>query len=187
MSLLKHPVIRVFAAATLLAVFAVASPTLAASGDLVRSHLAAHPQAPEMLAQAATAPSAAPEESASTAAKANAKVDAKVEARITAMRKELQITEAQEPQWNALTKVMRDNAHAIADIREEGTEQTKSMNAIDQIKSYSDITDAQAAGIHKFLPAFQALYDTMSDSQKQIADTMFRSRALAAAKKHAKK
>jgi len=43
------------------------------------------------------------------------------------------------------------------------------MTAIEHIKSYAAITDAQAAGIHKFLPAFQALYDTMSDAQKKTA------------------
>jgi protein CpxP len=111
-------------------------------------------------------------------------VDAKVEARIKALHAKLHITPAQETQWNALAQVMRENAHAIAELREERAEQAKSMNAIEHLKAYAAITDAQAAGIHKFLPAFQALYDTMSDSQKKIADALFRSRALAAAKKH---
>ena len=111
-------------------------------------------------------------------------MDAKVVARIKALHAKLHITPAQETQWNALAQVMRENAHAIADLREERAEQAKSMNAVEQLKAYAAITDAQAAGIHKFLPAFQALYDTMSDSQKKIADALFRSRALAAAKKH---
>ena len=111
-------------------------------------------------------------------------MDAKVEARIKALHAKLHITPAQETQWNALAQVMRENAHAIADLREERAEQAKSMNAVEQLKAYAAITDAQAAGIHKFLPAFQALYDTMSDAQKKTADALFRSRALAAAKKH---
>ena len=110
-------------------------------------------------------------------------MDAKVEARIKTMRSKLHITSAQETQWNAVAQVMRDNAHAMADLREEATEQAKSMSAIDHLKSYAAITDAQAAGIHKFLPAFQALYDTMSDTQKKNADALFRSRSLAGAKK----
>ncbi len=40
----------------------------------------------------------------------------------------------------------------------------------------------------KFVPAFESLYDSMSDSQKQTADAMFRSKVRSAsAKKMAKK
>jgi hypothetical protein len=186
MSLFTHPAARVVAAATLLGAFVLAGSLPAAAGNFTQ----ATKQAParEILAQAASSqatPAApAPEESASTAAKANAAVDAHVEARIKAMRKKLRITSAQESQWNAVAQVMRDNAHAIADLREEGTEQSKSMTAIDQLKSFAAITDAQATGIRKFIPAFQALYDTMSDAQKKTADALFRSRARAAAKRH---
>lgn len=110
-------------------------------------------------------------------------MNAKVEAHIKAMHSKLHITTAQQTQWDAVAQVMRDNAQAMAGLREEATEQAKSMSAVDHIKSYAAITDAQAAGIHKFLPAFQALYDTMSDAQKKTADALFRSRSLAGAKK----
>jgi hypothetical protein len=185
MSLLTHPAVRVVAAATLLGTFALVSPLAAASGDLAQASTTKPAQ--ELLAQAASSqatPAPAPEESASAEAKAKAAVDARVEKRIKAMRQKLHITPAQETQWNAVAQVMRDNAHAIADLREEGAEQTKSMNANDQLKSFAAITDAQAAGIHKFIPAFQALYDTMSDAQKKTADVLFRSRARAASKRH---
>ncbi len=187
MFLFTHPAVRVVATATLLGAFVLARPLPAASADLVQAVTAKPTSAQEILAQAApseAAPPAAPEESPSTAAKEKAAVDAKVEARIKALHAKLHITPAQETQWNALAQVMRENAHAIADLREERAEQAKSMNAVEQLKAYAAITDAQAAGIHKFLPAFQALYDTMSDSQKKTADALFRSRALAAAKKH---
>ncbi len=188
MFLFTHSAIRVVAAATLLGAFVLASPLpAAASGDLGQAATAKPPSAQEILVRAAPSqatPVPAPEESPRTAAKANAAVDAKVDARIKAMHSKLRITPAQDTQWKAVAQVMRDNAHAIADLREEGVEQAKSMSAMDQLKSYAAITDAQAAGIHKFLPAFQALYDTMSDAQKKTADALFRSRARAAAKKH---
>lgn len=187
MFLLTHPAVRVVAVATLLGTFVLTSSLPATSGNLSQASAAEPPAAREILAQEASSqatPAPAPEESASTAAKANATVDAHVEARIKAMRKKLRITSAQKTQWNAVAQVMRDNAHALADLREEGAEQTKSMTAIDQLNSYAAITDAQAAGIHKFIPAFQALYDTMSDAQKKTADALFRSRARAAARRH---
>src|SRR5271169_572658 len=180
MSLFTDSAVRVFAAATLLGAFTLASPLPASSGNLAAT--VQPPATRETLAQAAPS-GTAPEESSSAAAKANAAVDNKVEAHINAMRRQLHIKTAQETQWNAVAQVMRDNAHAIADLREEGTEQAKSMTAIDHIKAYAAITDAQAAGIHKFLPAFQTLYDTMSDAQKKTADALFRSHSLAGAKK----
>ncbi len=186
MFLFTHSAVRAVGAATLLGAFVIASPSRAVSGDLAQAVAVQSSSAREVLAQAAPSevtPAPAPEESAATAAKANAAVDAKVEARIKAMRSRLHITSAQETQWNALAQVMRDNAHGMADLREEATEQAKSMTAVDHIKSYAAITDAQAAGIHKFLPAFQALYDTMSDAQKKTADALFRNHSLAGAKK----
>ena len=188
MFLFKHSAVRVVAAATLLGAFVLASPMpAAASGDLAQAATAKTHSAKEILAQADSSqatPTPAPEESPHAAAKANAAVDAKVNARIKAMHRKLHITAAQDTQWKAVAQVMRDNAHAIADLREERVEQAKSMSAMDQLKSYAAITDAQAAGIHKFIPAFQTLYDSMSDAQKKTADTLFRSRARAAAKRH---
>lgn len=188
MFLTTHSAVRVIAAATLLgAAFILTNPLPAASGDLFPAPTAKSYSAREILAQAAPSeatPASAPEESPAKAAKANAAVDAKVETHIKAMHSKLHVTSAQKTQWDAVAQVMRDNAHALADLREEGTEQAESMTAIDHIKAYAAITDAQAAGIHKFLPAFQALYDTMSEAQKKTADTLFRSRARAAAKKH---
>lgn len=184
MLLLTHSAVRVVAAATLIGAFALARPLPAASGGLAQAATAKPHAAQEVLAQSQAAAATAPEESSSSAAKADAAVDANVEARIKAMHRKLHITPAQDAQWKAVAQVMRDNAHAIADLREAAAEQSKSMTAMDQLKSYAAITDAQAAGIHKFLPAFQALNDTMSDSQKKTADTLFRTRAQAAAKSH---
>ena len=48
------------------------------------------------------------------------------------------------------------------------------MNAVDDLKSYGEITDAHADGIKKFTPVFATLYDSMSDAQKKQADTLFR-------------
>ncbi|HVB81157.1 MAG TPA: Spy/CpxP family protein refolding chaperone [Candidatus Binataceae bacterium] len=186
MFLITNSAVRAVAAATLLGAFVLPSPARAVSGDLAQAVAVQSSSAREVLAQAAPSEATAapaPEESAATEAKANAAVDTKVEAHIKALRGKLHITSAQETQWNALAQVMRDNAHAMANLREEATEQAKSMSAVDHLKAYAAITDAQAAGVHKFLPAFEALYDTMSDAQKKTADALFRSHSLASAKK----
>jgi len=54
------------------------------------------------------------------------------------------------------------------------TENAKTMTAVDDLKSYSEITDAHADGIKKFTPVFATLYDSMSDAQKKQADALFR-------------
>ena len=51
------------------------------------------------------------------------------------------------------------------------------MTAIDDLKSYSEIADAHADGLKKFIPAFEPLYAGMSDAQKKSADTLFRQHA----------
>jgi len=109
------------------------------------------------------------------AAKASAqnRVD-RVEARITDMHAKLKITQAQEDQWAKVAQVLRDNEKAIEPLIKARKENSKTMNAVDDLKSYGEITDAHADGIKKFTPVFATLYDSMSDAQKKTADTLFR-------------
>jgi protein CpxP len=110
-----------------------------------------------------------------TAAKASAqaRVD-RVEARITDMHAKLKITQAQEDQWGKVAQVLRDNEKTIEPLIKARNENSKTMNAVDDLKSYGEITDAHADGIKKFTPVFATLYDSMSDAQKKTADTLFR-------------
>jgi hypothetical protein len=57
------------------------------------------------------------------------------------------------------------------------------MNAVDDLKSYGEIAEAHAAGIKKFVEAFEPLYSSMSDDQKKAADRAFVQRV----QKHLKK
>ena len=67
-------------------------------------------------------------------------------------------------------------------------DKAKTMTAVDDLKSYAEIADAHADGLKKFVPAFEALYASMSDAQKANANTLFRGhgRSRTAAKKKAK-
>lgn len=108
-----------------------------------------------------------------------------VETRIKELHSKLHVTAAQEAKWNNVAQMMRDNAKAMVDLQKDRAEDAKSPSetAVEVIKSYSGVVDAHADGIHKFIPVFQAFYDTMSDEQKKTADALFRKRARAAAKK----
>ena len=49
------------------------------------------------------------------------------------------------------------------------------MDAVDDLRSYEQLTEAQVDGIKKLLPAFETLYASMSDDQKKNADIVFAS------------
>ena len=156
MVLFTHPTVRAASAAvTLLGAIALASPSFAASDS-----------------QQAMASTEA-EPAGGTA----------VEARIKDLHKRLHITEAQKPQWDNLIQVMRENAQAMTDLQKERAADAQSMSAVNVIKSYESVIAAHEDGMKKFVPPFEALYNTMSDAQKKTADSLFRSREKVSAAK----
>jgi periplasmic protein CpxP/Spy len=93
-----------------------------------------------------------------------ASAEDRVESRIKDMHAKLAITPAQEDQWAKVIQVMRDNEKAIEPLLKARADNAKTMTAIDDLKSYGEITDAHADGIKKFTPVFATLYTSMSDS-----------------------
>jgi hypothetical protein len=105
-----------------------------------------------------------------------------VEARIEVMHSSLHITSAQESLWNNVAQAMRENAKAMTDLR-KAREHATPLNAVDELKAYAAAVEAHEDGLHKFIPVFQTLYESMPDAQKKIADAKFRSDARARAQK----
>jgi hypothetical protein len=87
----------------------------------------------------------------------------------------LRITPQQEPLWASLAQVMRDNETALTPLLKERFQATQRGNAIEMLGAGEKLDAAQLDGLRKFIAAFQALYDSMSDGQKKIADYVFRS------------
>ena len=110
-----------------------------------------------------------------------------VERHIKELHNKLHITAAQQTQWDSLVQVMRDNAKAMIDLQKQRKEDVSTMTAVDAVKSYQAVIEAHEKGMEKFVPAFEALYDSMSDAQKKTADAMFRSRVRTAAAKKGSK
>jgi hypothetical protein len=162
-------------AAALLATLALASPVPAATSD-VASPAGTRPvrilaaQAPAPPAPAVASPAPAPPRAAKGA---RSRPD-QVETRITMLHSKLAITAAQEPAWQNLIQVMRDNAQAMEALRTARADKAKTATAVDDLKSYAEITTAHAEGLKKFIPVFETLYGSMSDAQKAQADTLFR-------------
>lgn len=101
--------------------------------------------------------------------------DKQVEARIAQMHTRLQISTSQEDQWLPVAQTMRDNQTALEPLIGLRHRNAASATAIDDLRSYADVTEAHAAGIRRFSAAFEPLYAAFSDSQKATADKLFRS------------
>jgi periplasmic protein CpxP/Spy len=98
----------------------------------------------------------------------------RAEMRIKDMHGKLHITATQEEQWGKVAQVMRDDAKTMDTLTKARFDHTKDMTAVDDLKSYGEITDAHADGIKKLTPVFATLYSSMSDAQKKQADALFR-------------
>ena len=96
------------------------------------------------------------------------------EARVKELKGALKITSDQEELWNNLIQVMRENAQDMDALTKERAENTKTMNAVEHMKLHSEITRTHLDQLEKFIPPFEAFYDSMSDEQKKITDTIFR-------------
>jgi protein CpxP len=94
---------------------------------------------------------------------------------IAYLQDHLHITPAETTQWNAVAQVMRDNAESIHRLVQERNQAQTAMDAVDDLRSYEQLTQAQADGIKRLLPAFETLYGGMSDDQKKNADIVFSS------------
>jgi len=100
--------------------------------------------------------------------------EARVEERINKLHASLKITPAQEQLWQNVAQVMRENAKSMHELITAREKSAKTVNAVDDLKSYSAIADEHAAGLKKFIPPFEKLYAGMSAEQKKNADITFR-------------
>ena len=117
---------------------------------------------------------AAPDKKKSSAVARTSAVE-HTEAQIKQLKDALNITKAQEELGNNLTNVMRENAKDMdALFTKARAEKTETRNAVEQMKFHSQITEAQLDQMKKLIPPFEAFYASLSDEQKSITDTIFR-------------
>jgi hypothetical protein len=135
------------------------------------------------LAQSAAIPNAAPAPAASQPAPPalSPSAEAAVDQRIRTLQSQLGITEAQMPLWSAFAQAMRDNAAATDALFTQRAASVSAMNATDNMHSYAQIARAYADNTERLATAFDSLYASLTETQKQAADTLFRQQATAAA------
>lgn len=98
-----------------------------------------------------------------------------VEVRIATLRTALKITPDQDAKWNAVAGVMRDNAASMEKLRAEKRAQVPGdMTALDDLLTYEAFAQAHVNGLKALTAAFTALYQSMPEDQKKVADSVFR-------------
>jgi len=97
-----------------------------------------------------------------------------IDALIDQLHETLKITAEQEPLWRVVTNVMRENGETIGKLAQERAEHAQTATALDNLKSYAEISEAHAAGTRRMIPVFEGLYDSMLPEQKMAADVEFR-------------
>jgi hypothetical protein len=97
-----------------------------------------------------------------------------VEQRITALHASLQITPAEETQWNGVAQAMRENAAAMDKlVATNRTAPPQNMTAVQDLQTYQQFAQAHVDGLKNLSSAFSTLYDAMPDAQKKVADQVF--------------
>src|SRR5258706_387301 len=81
-----------------------------------------------------------------------------VETRINVLHDKLKITSAQEAKWKAVAQVMRDNAQKMDGLMQKRGQSMRTMSAVDDLKSYREVTEAHTKGLQKLIPTFETLY-----------------------------
>ena len=133
-------------------------------------------------------PTAAPVAAPSSSQPApSAATQAAVDQRIRTLQSQLGITEAQMPLWSAFAQAMRENAAATDALFTQRAGAVTTMNAPDNMHSYAQIARAYADNTERLATAFDSLYASLSETQKQAADTLFRQQATAAAQPKARR
>jgi len=157
-------IIRSAAVAALVSGLAFASPLHAAPADLSQPPNFATDQTPS------TAKKIHHDEKMEHSPQAMAQ---RVEDRIKTLHSKLDITSTQEAKWSDVAQAMRDNEATISQLIQARHQNSENMTAVDDLQSYEKIAQAHADGIQKLIPAFETLYNDMSNDQKKDADEAF--------------
>ena len=170
-----YPLAPACATVVLLSSLALITPARGASFDHAQASMTGATPGNIIVAQGSETQAAA-ETKQDTAPATGAKASRadRVEAGIKGLHTKLKITKDQEDLWNKVAEVMRDNERKMEPLHKVRSEKAKTTSAVDDLKSYSEIAEAHAEGLKKFIPVFEALYDKMSEDQKKNADMVFR-------------
>ncbi len=104
-------------------------------------------------------------------------MSAKEEQHIKQLHDQLQITPAEQPQWDKFAQVMRDNAEQMEQALMARGQNAATMTAVVNMQSYAKLTQVHADNMQKLSSAFQTLYNSFPAQQQKLADGVFQNKA----------
>ena len=96
-----------------------------------------------------------------------------IESRITALHDKLHITSVQEKAWNDVAQQMRDNTKEMKGLIDNWNSVAGKLDALDSLKKHAEMVEAHSKALQKLIPAFEALFNQMSEEQKANAGMVF--------------
>jgi LTXXQ motif family protein len=109
----------------------------------------------------------------STAAASTTAQDA-VAGRIKYLHDRMRVRAEQEQLWEAVAQAIRASAGNTAPLLKDRFRATSNGTALEVLRSYESLGEAQLDSLKKFMTAFEAFYGGLSDAQKKIADAILR-------------
>ena len=98
-----------------------------------------------------------------------------VDQRIQTLHTDLAITPAEEADWQRVAGVMRRNEANIRKMVEDRKQApAQEVSAVDDLVIYQKFNQAHVDGLKDLIASFQTLYQSMPDTQKLVADRVFR-------------
>ena len=114
-----------------------------------------------------------PSKSSHAVMKSGANHSVEIDKHIKDLHAKLKITPAEESQWDQVAQTMRENAAELDSAISKLEALAGRGSAIDDLNAYADMVQVHADAIKKLSTAFSALYDSMPDDQKKVADEVF--------------
>jgi hypothetical protein len=95
-----------------------------------------------------------------------------VDGRIAFLKAELNITSAQQQQWQQVETAMRENAKALDQAIAAARQNRADKNAIERLEMRDHFTKVRSENNSRFLNAFKPLYASLSPEQQRTADQL---------------
>jgi protein CpxP len=97
-----------------------------------------------------------------------------IEGHLAFLHAELAITQAQEPQWQAVAQAMRADAKRMDEsFAKMHADRDKPKSAIDHLQAEQAMMTIQSQAVGDLLAALKPLYASFTDQQKKTADELF--------------
>ncbi len=90
--------------------------------------------------------------------------------RLQKIHDRLAITPAQEPKWDAVVAMLRENAQAMRANPASTALRGGKLTAVEDLRAAADVAHARADALQRMIPPVEALYASLSPDQRHAAD-----------------